>query len=243
METGIGVLTLCAYAIAIIAGIRRRTASYLLILIGSHVMVLPGLLWQQLYGFHYDVQRPAIVSTADEIIPVVVLVGAWIALVPAIGMAALTPRLGWMPRYALALLTFLILTGYHTALDGIGSSAALWRETTAVPAWLPMALPNAAAHALVALVVWFALDGTRRYGTISKAVFLLPAPLLAALVVHGVVAAPRYITSMLALDAPWREAGTVGALVLCLWGAHIVALAFVRSTPSALVSEQGLPAQ
>ena len=89
------------------------------------------------------------------------------------------------------------------------------------------------AHALVGLVVWFALDGTRRYGTISKALFLLPTPLLAALLVHGVVAAPRYITTLLALDELWRAAGTVGAMVLCLWGAHIVALAFVRSAPPA----------
>jgi hypothetical protein len=233
METGIVVLTLCAYAIAIIAGIRWRTASYLLILIASHAMVLPSLLWQHVYGFQYGTQVPAMFSADGASIPTVVMLGAWIALVPAIGIAALARRLAWVPRYVLALLTYLILIGYHVVLDGLGSGAGLWRETVVAPAWMPAALPGAAAHALVGLVVWFALDGTRRYGTISKAMFLPPAPLLAALVVHGVVAAPRYITTLLALDDWWRAAGTAGATALCLWGAHIVALAFVRSAPPA----------
>jgi hypothetical protein len=233
METGIVVLTLCAYAIAIIAGIRWRTASYLLILIASHAMVLPSLLWQRLYGFQYGTQVSALLSADGASIPTVVVLGAWIALVPAIGIAAFARRLGWIPRYALALLTYLILIGYHIVLDGLGSSAGLWNETVVAPAWLLATLPGATAHALVGLVVWFALDGTRRYGTISKALFLLPTPLLAALLVHGVVAAPRYITTLLALDELWRAAGTVGAMVLCLWGAHIVALAFVRSAPPA----------
>jgi hypothetical protein len=227
MEPGIVVLTLCAYAIALIAGIRWRTASYLLILIASHAMVLPSLLWQRLYGFQY------VLAADGASIPTIVVLGAWVALVPAIGIAALARRLAWVPRYVLALLTYLILIGYHVVLDGLGSGAGLWRETVVAPAWMPAALPGAAAHALVGLVVWFALDGTRRYGTISKAMFLLPAPLLAALVVHGVVAAPRYITTLLALDDWWRAAGTAGATALCLWGAHIVALAFVRSAPPA----------
>lgn len=77
--------------------------------------------------------------------------------------------------------------------------------------------------ALISLTLLYVVMTVRRYSWQSLFVFIVPAPLLLAILVRGVIGAPYWIVQAIDVE-PWTQLiGSLSTLVLTLVGVHIFA--------------------
>ncbi len=172
----------------------------------------------------YDERLPVAFSFVDRSLPWVILLGAWLITLPPLVILFLIRQRLWFSGYLTSVMTFALFVLFYVLLETIGVGARLWLygDRAMLPLDIPMTLFAGLSHGLVAFGVLAILIFTRHYSLMSQLIFLLPAPLIMSVVVHGMLGAPLYTILLLNAQSWAGIIGMAGSLGLLAAGAIYV---------------------
>lgn len=226
MEIGLFILTLGVCGLAVFLGLRERTFIYLVALAAGSFATVATPLWQLLYRFSYHPQYPALLEFLEQPLPSIVALAGWTTMIPPLLVFYLARQRWWFGSYVTLVLTYILFVLYHLLIESIGTRAGWWSygPLPALPFGLQPMLVAALMNGLTGLGILAILLLARHYALASLLVFVLPAPLILNVLVHGMLGAPLYTVIQLNAETGWTGAlGLGGTLILTLWGVHILA--------------------
>lgn len=220
------------YVGALYIGWAQRLPVFVSGLISGQLGVLAAPLWAVLYQSSYQDTLFSVGQVLGQPITVLVfLAGTWYFTLPGLVLAAVYAWYGWQPRYLQALLVFAAVLLYHVLLESTGLNMGLWQYTSQVvlPFNISHAMVSTAMSAVISFAGGYVLLLVARAGTSSLLYLALPAFLLLAVLVRGVLGAPFWLMVQVApTAAPVTLLATLVTLLLLAWSVHIVAGSFAR---------------
>jgi hypothetical protein len=233
MEVVAALLALVCYGLALFFWQRERKRIFLFALFSGHVGALAAPLWSMLYGSTYQPGMPELIHLFGEPLPMALfLASAWFYPLPALVVLYLYYARWWAPGYITALITYGAFIFYHTIFESLGLRLGLWhyQDSMLLPFGLSGALLSTLMAALISFILLYVLLLVRRFAWLSMLITLLPATLLASLLVRGILGGPLWVSLTIndlqewVLAQDWVvQIGVVGTLALIIWAAHIVA--------------------
>ncbi len=220
------------YAGALYVGWQQRLPVFVSGVISGQVGVLAAPLWAVLYQSSYQetLSRVGLVL-GQPFVVLVFLAGTWYFTLPGLVLVAVYAWYGWQPRYLQALLVFAAVMLYHVLLESTALNMGLWQYASQVtlPFNISHALISTAMSAVISFAGSYVLLLVARAGTSSLLYVALPAFLLLAVLVRGILGAPFWLMLQAAPTAPpIVTLATLVTLLLLAWAVHIVAGSFAR---------------
>lgn len=232
MEVLVLLVALACYGLAAWSLQREGTPIYLFLALAGQLGMLATPLWNLLYRDPYAADLAVFAELFG--IPLYSLQAfgaAWHYTLPAMITYYLYTRRWWFPNYVTALLAYVVFMFYHALIEVAGLNAGLWNYTNSpvMPPGISPAFLAVLMGALISLILLYVVMTVRSYSWQSLFVFIVPAPLLLAILVRGVIGAPYWIVQAIDVE-PWTQLiGSLSTVVLTLVGVHIFADALGKS--------------
>jgi len=220
-------ITLAIYAAGAVLIWQARSARFAFVLVAGHLAMLLTPLWQRLYGLNPadGPQIPTLISGYRVPTSVFIGGGALLALPVILFYYGLRRKL-WPRHYAAIWAGYGSFVLYFLLIDRLlnASGASLFSDSSVASVTrLPPSLVQAMLIAGVAIGMLYAVVSTRHYGLEAALLPLLLSGMASSLVFLGVFGSPLWIIGLLGQSGIVAFAGGSVALLLVLWGVHLLA--------------------